>query len=444
MSNAPEKCGSLLRILGMVFGVAAVVGGMVGQGILRTPGIVAGAVHSPGLIMFMWLCGALLAAVSSFAYVELGTAIPCAGGPYDFVRRAFGNIPGVIAGWGGWLICVSSQAFMATVVAEFSHRLGLWPGVPTPILSVLVLVLFWAVNWTGTRVSGDSQVIFSAAKGIGLIALVILLFAKPAVAITTVEPVQGPIGIAGLAIAMRAVINTYAGWEDTVYHCEELKNPERTLPRAMATGIVSVAILYLLVNLALLHVLSPAEMASSNLPAADAARRVLGHWGDIALTAFGVLSVAAITNLYSMRSARVSFAMARQGQLPERLSYVAPSGTPRWALSVSVVMAAGFAATGTYETIVAIQVGLNVTLLVAVNCAVIRLRQKEPDLPRPFRIPLYPVPAILAIAINLMMLAALVFEDPVHSLTGLSMLALVGCVYWMIGFSRRRRLPQAV
>lgn len=444
MSNPPEKCGSLLRILGIVFAVAAVVGGMVGQGILRTPGIVAGAVHSPALIMFMWFCGALLVAVSSFAYVELGTAIPCAGGPYDFVRRAFGDIPGVIAGWGGWLICIASQAFMATVVAEFSHRLGVWPGVPTPMFAVLVLALFWGVNWTGTRVSGDSQVIFSAAKGIGLIALVILLFANPAAAVTETRPLQGPIGIAGLAIAMRVIINTYAGWEDTVYHCEELKDPERTLPRAMVSGIASVAILYLVVNLALLHVLSPAEMASSKLPAADAARHALGRWGDVALTAFGVLSVAAITNLYVMRAARVSFAMARQGQLPERLSCVATSGTPRWALSTGVVMAAGFAATGTYETIVAIQVGLSVTLLTAVNSAVLRLRQKEPDLPRPFRMPLYPVPAILAIAINLTMLAALIFEDPVHSLTGLVMLALVGCVYWVIGVTRQRRLSQAV
>lgn len=444
MSNAPEKCGSLLRILGIVFGVAAVVGGMVGQGILRTPGIVAGAVHSPGLIMLMWFCGALLVAVSSFAYVELGTAIPCAGGPYDFVRRAFGEVPGVIAGWGGWLICISTLAFMATVVAEFSHRLGVWPGVPTPLFAVSVLAVFWAVNWTGTRVSGDSQVIFSAAKGIGLIALVILLFAHPlARATTTAEPLSGSIGIAGLAIAMRVVINTYAGWEDTVYHCEELKNPERTLPRAMATGIISVAILYLVVNLALLHVLSPAEMASSKLPAADAARHALGPWGDVAITAFGILSVAAITNLYVMRAARVSFAMARQGELPEKLSCVAPSGTPRWALTASVIMAAGFAATGTYETLIAIQVGLSVTLLAAVNNAVIRLRQKEPTLPRPFRMPLYPAPAILAIAINLTMLAALVFEDPVHSLTGLAILALVGGVYWTMGLGRKRRLSEA-
>jgi len=446
MPSARAKCGSLLRILGVVFGIAAVVGGMIGQGVLRTPGIIAGAAHSPGLIMLLWICGAALVAVSAFAYVELGTAIPCAGGPYDFVRRAFGDLPGVIAGWAGWLICISAQAFMSTVVAEFVHRLGIWPDVATPILAVAVLALFWAVNWAGTRISADSQIFFSAAKGIGLIALVIVLFALPSspVPAPPPEPVSGAVGIAGLAIAMRAIINTYAGWEDTVYHCEELKNPERTLPRSMATGIISVAILYLVVNLALLHVLPPAAMAASNLPAADAARSVLGPKGDVALTCFGILSVAAITNLYVMRSARVSFAMARQGHLPARLSCVAPSGTPRAALAASVLLAALFAGTGTYETIVATNVALNVSLLVVVNLAVMALRHYEPDLPRPFRMPFYPIPAIWAVGINLTMLAALIFEDPVHSLAGLAILALVGVVYWAIGATRQRHLWRAV
>lgn len=89
MGAVSDKTGTLLRILGVTFGVAAVVGGMVGQGILRTPGIVASALHSPELILLLWLAGAAMAAVSAFAYLELGTAIPCAGGPYDYIRRAY-------------------------------------------------------------------------------------------------------------------------------------------------------------------------------------------------------------------------------------------------------------------------------------------------------------------------------------------------------------------
>jgi hypothetical protein len=134
-NTAAKQHGSLLRILGIVFGIAAVVGGMVGQGILRTPGIVAGAVHSPALIVTLWLVGAGLVAVSAFAYVELAAAIPRAGGPYDYARRAFGPIAGVITGWAAWLVIVTVAAFLAIVVAEFLHRLGILTGVGIPARS---------------------------------------------------------------------------------------------------------------------------------------------------------------------------------------------------------------------------------------------------------------------------------------------------------------------
>ena len=126
----------LLRVLGLIFGVAVVVGGMVGQGILRTPGIVANAVRSSEAILLLWIVGAGLVAVSAFAYVELGTAIPLAGGPYDFVRRAFGPLAGVIAGWGQWFVIVTYEAFLAIVVAEFLHRVDVWPRLGTSVLAV--------------------------------------------------------------------------------------------------------------------------------------------------------------------------------------------------------------------------------------------------------------------------------------------------------------------
>jgi APA family basic amino acid/polyamine antiporter len=418
----------LLRVLGLLFGVAVVVGGMVGQGILRTPGIVANAVHSSEAILLLWIVGAGLVAVSAFAYVELGTAIPLAGGPYDFVRRAFGPLAGVIAGWGQWFVIVTYEAFLAIVVAEFLHRVDVWPGVGTSLLAVGILALFWLVNWSGTRISGGSQVAFSALKGAALIALVVLLFAQPAAPRPALTPGEA-VGLSGLVVAMRAIINTYDGWQEIVLFGEEVDRPERTLPRAMATGILSVAVLYFLVNLALLHVLALADLAQSTLPAADAVKLALGPTGDLALTLFGVVSVAAVTNLTVMKSARVAFALARAGHLPARLTEVASTGTPRSALTVSSILAAAFAATGTYATVVAMNVAMTVALVVVVNLAAIRLRSREPNLLRPFRIPFYPVPAIAAVALNLALLAALIFDDPMHSIGGFAFLAVVGAVY---------------
>ena len=436
--SVPGSHSSLLRVLGFLFSVAVVVGGMVGQGILRTPGIVANAVHSPALILLLWIVGAGLVAISAFAYVELGTALPSAGGPYDFVRRAFGPIAGIIAGWGLWFVLVTLEAFLAIVVADFLHRVGVWPDVGTSVIAVGVLALFWLVNWTGTRISGGSQVGFSALKGAALIALVVLLFAQPA-AQQPATATAGAVGLAGIVIAMRAIVNTYDGWQEIVLFGEEVQRPEQTLPRAMATGIASVAVLYVLVNMGLLHVLSPAAMGNSTLPAADAARVALGPAGDLALTLFGVVSVGAITNLAVMKSARVAFALARAGHLPARLSAVASAGTPRAALTVSTILAAAFAATGTYDTVVAMNVPVTVALVAAVNLAAIRLRSTEPNLPRPFRIPFYPLPPIAAVGLNLALLAALLFEDPMHSLGGLAFLAVVGVTYASVHRIRGRQ-----
>jgi APA family basic amino acid/polyamine antiporter len=434
--------GSLLRVLGMTFGIAVVVGGMVGQGIFRTPGIIAGSVHSPQLILGLWVVGGLLAGINSFAYVELATAIPCAGGTYDFVKRAFGPLAGVVTGWGAWLVLVTLEAFLGIVVAEFLQRLGVFPGIPPSLVAVDVIVIFSALNWTSTRIAGDSQIIFSAFKGAALIALVILLFARPASgAPPAVAEVGGPIGIAALAAAMRQVINTYNGWDEVVYFGEEMKTPGRTLPRAMATGIASVAILYLLINLALLHVLTPAQMAGSKLVAADAVNLVLGPIGERILTIFAVISVAAITNLAIMKSARISFALGRAGQLPSKLGQVASTGIPRWALGASSVLAIAFAATGTYETVVAMNVAVGLVIVIAVNLSGMRLRRSEPDLARPFHIPWYPLPPLLAIALNAALLAALIYEDPGHSLAGLVALGCIAVVYALIG--RRPRTQPA-
>ena len=439
------KQRSLLRILGVAFGIAAVVGGMVGQGILRNPGVIAGAVHSPELILGLWVLGGFLAAISAFAYVELATAIPCAGGPYDFVRRAFGPLAGVVAGWGAWLVLVTVQAFLAIVVAEFLGRLGVLPGLHPSAVAVGVLILFWGLNWTSTRIAADSQILFSAFKGAALIALIVLLFAHPGSGSAgTATEVAGPVGIVALAVAMRAIINTYNGWDEVVYFSEEMKEPERTLPRAMAAGIIGVAVLYLLVNLALLNVLSPAAMAGSTLVAADAVKLVLGPSGELAITVFAVISVAAITNLSIMKSARISFALGRAGQLPSKLGQVASTGIPRWGLSVSTLLAILFASTGTYGTVVAMNTAVAIILVIAVNLAAIQLRRGEPDLPRPFRMPWFPLPPLLAIALNAALLAALVYEDPMHSLAGLVALVCIAVVYVAIGRGRQRAEAPAV
>jgi len=433
--------GELLRVLGLVFGIAAVVGGSIGQGIFRTPGIVAGAVPDPTLILLLWAAGATIAAISAIPYAELGAAVPRAGGPYVFVSRGLGRTAGITIGWSDWLINMSTQAFLSVVVAEFLHRLGLLSNAPQEVIAPSLIALFFALNWTNTRLCGSSQTIGSALKGACLLVLVLVLLTAPlGTSATSQAPVSvsGVIGISAIIVAMRVVQNTYDGWNNCIYFCEEMDNPERSVPRALFGGIALVTALYLLVNVALLRVMSPSAMAGSNFPAADALQLVLGGWAGMLLTVLGVISVAANLNLNAMFGPRVALAMARDRVLPSALAKVAPGGTPRLALVVTSGLAMLFSASGTYEELIAFNVALGVLVNLSVCICAWRMRQTEPTLPRPWRMPLYPVSVLLAAITNASLLAALVYEDPFHSLLGTGFAVAIGLSYRIASALRYR------
>jgi APA family basic amino acid/polyamine antiporter len=282
-------------------------------------------------------------------------------------------------------------------------------------------------------------------KGACLLLLVLILLLAPVGhhgAAAAAPPASAGVGIAfaGIIVAIRAVQNTYDGWNHCIYFCEEMHAPERCIPRALFGGIALVAALYLLVNLALLRILSPEEMASSNFPAADALGAVMGNWADTLLTAFGVISVGAILNLNVMFGPRIALAMARDRVLPRPLATVAPGGTPRNALIATTLGSAVLSASGTYEQLIAFNVALGVLINLSVSVSALRLRRTEPALARPWRIPLYPWPVLVAVAINLALLGGLIFEDPVHSLLGTGSAVMIGLGYRMA----RRLRPVAV
>lgn len=425
--------GDLLRVLGLGFGIAVVVGGVVGQGILRTPGIVAGALHDPVWILAAWAAVGLFTLIDAFALVELGASVPRAGGPYAFVERAFGRVPGAVIGWSDWFNNLFAIAFIAVAFAEFTQRFGILPGAPTGALAVAVIGACWLLNWLGTSASGLSQNIGSALKAAALLVIVGLCFAAPgptaAASVVVTHPV---LTIAGVAIALRAILNTYSGWNTCAYFCEEVHAPEKNLARATFTGIAVVTGLYVLVNAGLLHALTVDQIAASNLPVADAIETVLGPRGGVVTTAFAMISVAAIANLVVMSVSRIAFGMARSGILPAFLARVAPSGTPRAALLVSVAIAAALASTGAYIPLMAIGATFAILINISVDLAALGLRRSEPDLERPYRMPFFPLPPLAGIAINLVILIALVREDPANTLVGIVAPVAAALVYLAI------------
>nr|WP_277601968.1 amino acid permease [Altererythrobacter sp. BO-6] len=407
--------------------MAAVVGSVIGQGILRSPGVVAESTNSPVLILSLWLAGGLIALLTAFAYAELAAAIPRAGGQFAHIHRAFGDKIGLGAGLTLLFAGLTTVAMLSFVTGEFLVRLEVGGGAYSAVeLGIAVAVLFTAINATGTRMSGVSNILFSSIKGVVLLGLVVALFGTSSGQFISSPATESDILINGwlpLGTAILVIISTYNGWWDVAYYGEEIRNPGKQIPRAMLGGIVGVTVLYLLINSAMLMVMTPEQMAGSNFVAADAAGIVFGENADYLLTLFGVLSVGAITNLSLMTNTRFVFALSRAHVMPARLSSVARNGTPLWALSFVTITGCAFILTGSYTALSSMTVSIGQAVVVLTLLSAIRLRHTEPDLHRPFRMPLYPWTAILALAIATALLAVFIVQDPIWSLSGFVLVA---------------------
>ena len=432
-AGAEAGRGHLLRVLGVAFGIAVVVGGTVGQGILRTPGIVAEHAGAPAVIVGLWVFGAVIAYIDSMSTVELAASIRQTGGPFTFARRAFGSLPGLAIGICDWLGNLGGIAFIAVVFAEYLHRLGIATTVPLGALAAGIVVITGSVQLLGTKVGGRTQEVGSAIKAALFTVLIVALFLAPrsAPVATVVTPETATaLTLGGVIVSLRAIFGTYQGWNSAAYFCEEVRNPGSSIARATFSGIAVVAAIYVLANLAYMSVLSPAEMVGSNLVAADAAARVFGPAAEPIVTAVSLISLVTVLNSMVMVFPRVLFAVAREFNIPG-LRSVAKNGTPRLALLVTVGVAALLATVGVYDLLLAFSASLLAAMGVVVNAAVIAMRVREPGLERPWKMPLYPLPAVIALAINGALFVAFVSEDPLTAAQAFAALGVVTLLGWL-------------
>jgi APA family basic amino acid/polyamine antiporter len=429
--------GHLLRVLGMAFGIAAVIGGTIGQGVLRAPGVVATGVQDGSIILLLWVVVGLISAVDAMSTVELAASIRKTGGPYAFARRAFGRFVGLATGIADWLSYAAVAAFMGVIFGEYLHRLGIAAEVPVSLLAIALLLVIGGIQALGTRIGGASQEVGSAVKALMFIALIVALFMAPRGA--PVETVQATPGLTllGLILALRAIAGTYTGWNAAAYYGEEVRDPGKTIVRATFTGIGVVTVIYVLINAAYLSVLTPAEMAGSNLVAADAAARVFGPAADKIVTAVSLISLVTILNMILMTYPRLLFAIARDAGIPG-LSRVSANGSPQIALAFMVTASSLLALVGAYEILLAFATGLTVFAAISVNLAALWMRRKEPDLERPWRMPLFPLPALFSLLVNGALLAAFAYEAPATTAKAFAGLAVLTAITYAI---TRKRAP---
>jgi len=413
----PRFTDHLLRVFGLGFGLAVVIGGVIGSGIMRNPGVVAAGFPSAPLVLLAWLGGGLFCAVDAMPVVEVGSAIPLAGGPYPLAKRAFGPLLGFVVGWADWLQLAISTGFIAVAFGEYVHRLGLLPHVDGGLLAIGLVAACGALNWIGAKVGGWSQDLGSAVKAIGLLILVALLFLAPRGAPVASAPPPPVFTWIAAVIALRAIYGAYGGWQSAIYFSEEVNAPERNIARATFAGLAMVTTIYVLVNAAVLYVLPIGVLARSTLPVGDAARLVLGQASSVVVTGLAIVAVATLTNLQIMEHARNTYALARGGMLPPRLTHVSLSGSPRVSLmvvlaAILIIIAAADLVKGTlYVVLLNLYAPMPMIIFLALAIASIVLRRAEPDLPRPWRMPLFPLPAILSATVNVILLVLFLAGD---------------------------------
>jgi APA family basic amino acid/polyamine antiporter len=426
----------LLRVLGAGFGVAVIVGAVIGVGILRTPGEVARHLASVWLILGMWLAGGVYALVAAASVTELGTMLPQTGGYFVFARRAFGDAVGFTVGWTDWIGQIAAIAYASIAFGEFAG--DLWPGLGgrETFAGVGVILAFALLQWSGIRASSRVQQATSLVKALAFFALVGACFwmgGSQHASIGTAPPLSRsePLGVA-LVLAFSAIVLTYDGWYEALYFTEEIQDPARQLPRTMIGGVALVIVIYVLVNAALVYVLPLSTMAASKLPAADAARALFGDAGGRLLTVLSLISLPPMINAVLLCASRIPFAMSRAGLFPRALSSVSSGGTPEWSLAATVGLAVALAGSGTFRTLIAVASFIFVVNHCFAFLALFVMRRREPTLERPFRVWGYPWATGIVLLAALGFLGGAVGSDTRHSLYAIALIAASFPVYWLV------------
>src|SRR5262245_10846941 len=244
--------GHLLRVLSVGFGLAVIIGNTIGAGIFRTPGTIAEQLPAPTPFLLVWLAGGLYALLGAISLAELGTMLPRSGGQYVFSRYALGEYAGFIVGWSDWISSCGSTAAVALVVGTFSGALFPVLNGRGPIVAATVAIAFAVLQWHGIVWGSTIQNVTSLLKALAFFVLVAAAFALGGNGALTSSQTYSTSAITTAAIvtSLQAAIYTYDGWSGVIYFSEEVEHPGRDIPRALFGGVLTLAAIYLLVNVA--------------------------------------------------------------------------------------------------------------------------------------------------------------------------------------------------
>ena len=440
VAHHPDKPQlSLRRVLGLWDIISIVIGGVIGSGIFLVPSLIAAGVKSPYLIFAVWVVGGLLSFFGALSFSELGAAYPHAGGIYVYLREAYGSLIAFLFGW--TLFLVIDSGALATLAVAFSsgylpHFFPISPLGSKGVAAGLIIFLM-VVNYIGVRWGANLQNVLTVIKFVALIAVsgILFIFAKGSTS-HFVSPSPEPFSwslVGSFGVALVASLWAYKGWESATYSAGETKNPERNLPLGIFIGTVVVIILYFVANLAYLYVLPSSEIANSSRIASDAMNLALGPIGASVIAFIILFSITGAANQTILCSPRVYFAMAKDGLLFKKIADVHPKFfTPHVSIIAMGIWSIILSLSGTFEQLFTYVIFGEWIFFGLTAGAVIVLRKKRPDLPRPYKTFGYPLTPIIFILSALFISLNTLVNQFLSSLAGLGiiLLGLPAYFYW--------------
>jgi APA family basic amino acid/polyamine antiporter len=431
MNNPPPPAKALPRVLGLWDIVSIVIGGVIGSGIFLVPKDMAAAVGGPLLILAVWAVGGLLSFFGALSFGELGAAMPEAGGVYVYLREAYGSMIAFLFGW--TLFLVIDSGAIATLTVAFSskylpHIFAISPAAQK-VISVVFILFLVAVNYIGVRAGANLQNVLTIIKLTGLVGIcvAIFLFARGTTANFTAggAPTLGGGFWSRFGVALIASLWAYKGWEAATYSAGETKNPQRNLPLGILLGCLACIVLYVIAQLAYLYVIPASGIAKSDRIAAEAMNLAVGGAGASVISFIILFSIMGATNQNFICSPRVYFAMAKDGLFFPQIAAVHPKFlTPHVSIIAIGLWSIVLSLSGTFEQLFTYVVFGQWIFFGLTVAAVIILRLKRPDLPRPYKTWGYPVTPVVFILAALYIAASALINQFWNAMAGLGIIVL--------------------
>jgi len=427
----------LRKELGFIPTTAIVIGMVIGSGVFFKPTAIYTATGAPGLGLLAWVIGGIIALAGGLTTAEIGAAIPRTGGMIVWLEEAYGDVWGYILGW------VETVVFFPAIIAAlaiiFSTQaislLGLNDGMLS-VIAIITTIFLVFMNSLGTKLAGNIQTVFTTAKLIPLVAIIIFGFINGHAGVVRLLPITNPNHpvVTGLGSALVGVMFAYEGWIQVGNISGEMKNPRKDLPKSIIGGLLLVMVIYILINTAYLFVLPASALAASKVPAADVAMIIFGTAGAKFISVGILISIFGALNGNILTAMRIPYAMAIENKLPgsKWLSKLHPTyKTPVNCGILIEIFVTIMILLGNFNQLTDLCVFIIWIFYIMIFIAVIILRKKKPDLERPYRVPLYPVVPIIAIVGGLYIVINTMITQPINAGLGL-LLTIIGLPIYFI------------